>query len=115
MVQLLTTVTPVTPSTCRIDVYAAWNIFYHVPFVPAIARFFGARFVQQDQQTMVEQAQGLRYRPALMLIDDADKPAKWYFALKQARLSHTDAHPLAGPVELHCAASTPSDHPNAES
>ena len=35
---------------------------------------------------MVEQAAGLRYGPALMLIDDADKPAKWYFALKQARL-----------------------------
>ena len=97
----LTTVTPVTPSTCRIDVIAAWNIFYSVPFVPAIARFFGARFVRQDQQTMIEQAEGLRYRPALMLIDDADKPAKWYFALKQARLKGLDEHPLAGPVELH--------------
>ncbi len=31
----LTTVTPVTPSTSRIDVYAAWNVFYHVPFVAA--------------------------------------------------------------------------------
>ena len=31
----LTTVTPVTASTCRIDVVAAWNVFYHVPFVYA--------------------------------------------------------------------------------
>ena len=96
----LTTVTPVTASTCRIDVVAAWNVFYHVPLVKQIATFFGARFVRQDQQTMIEQAQGLRFHPALMLIDDADKPAKWYFALKQARLSGSGAHPLPGPVTL---------------
>ena len=97
----LTTVTPVTVSTCRIDVIAAWNIAYWVPFVTSIATFFGARFVRQDQQTMIEQAQGLRFNPALMLIDDADQPAKWYFALKQARLKGTGAHPLSGPVTLH--------------
>ena len=97
----LTTVTPVTASTCRIDVYAAWNVFYHVPFVTSIATFFGARFVRQDQETMIQQAEGLRFNPALMLIDDADKPAKWYFALKQARLKGTGEHPLSGPVTLH--------------
>lgn len=97
----LTTVTPVTASTCRIDVCAAWNIFYYVPFVTPIATFFGARFVRQDQETMVQQAEGLRFHPALMLIDDADKPAKWYFALKQARLKGTGEHPLQGPVTLH--------------
>ncbi|MDE3105509.1 MAG: Rieske 2Fe-2S domain-containing protein [Acidobacteriota bacterium] len=96
----LTTVTPVTPSTCRIDVCAAWNVFYHVPLVKPIAMFFGKRFVAQDQQTMVEQAEGLRSNPALMLIDDADKPAKWYFALKQARLKGTGDHPLREPVTL---------------
>ncbi len=97
----LTTVTPVTPSTCRIDVMACWNVFYHVPLVTTIATYFGARFVRQDQETMIEQAQGLQFRPAMMLIDDADKPAKWYFALKQNRLTGAGAHPLQGPVELH--------------
>ena len=97
----LTTITPVTPSTCRIDVAAAWNVFYWVPGVTSLARYFGARFVRQDQETMIEQAQGLRSHPALMLIDDADKPAKWYFALKQARLTRSEAHPLSGPVTLH--------------
>ena len=97
----ITTVTPVTPSTCRIDVMACWNIFYSVPLVPQIASYFGAKFVQQDQETMMEQAEGLRYRPAMMLIDDADKPAKWYFALKQRRLTGQGEHPLNGPVELH--------------
>jgi nitrite reductase/ring-hydroxylating ferredoxin subunit len=109
----LTTVTPVTASTCRIDVVGAWNVFYHVPFVTPIAKFFGARFVRQDQVTMIQQAEGLKHNPSLMLIDDADKPAKWYFALKQARLeagsqvseSRPGApklkHPMDGPVDLH--------------
>ena len=50
---------------------------------------------------MIQQAEGLRHNPSLMLIDDADKPAKWYFSLKQARLDGTGKHPLAGSVELH--------------
>ncbi len=99
----LTTVTPVTASTCRIDVVAAWNVFYNVPLVTPIAKWFGAKFVRQDQVTMIQQAEGLKHNPSLMLIDDADKPAKWYFALKQARLDgNADArHPMDGPTELH--------------
>jgi nitrite reductase/ring-hydroxylating ferredoxin subunit len=99
----LTTVTPVTASTCRIDVVGAWNVFYHVPFVTPIAKFFGNKFVQQDQLTMIQQAEGLKHNPSLMLIDDADKPAKWYFALKQARLENNPEarHPLEGPIDLH--------------
>lgn len=101
----LTTVTPVTATASRIDVSAAWNVFYRVPFVVSIAKFFGERFVEQDRQTMVQQAEGLRYNPALMLIDDADRPAKWYFALKQARLRMAEnggvfEHPIAEPVTL---------------
>jgi phenylpropionate dioxygenase-like ring-hydroxylating dioxygenase large terminal subunit len=102
----LTTVTPTTPNQCRIDVVAAWNIFYRVPLVTTIAKFFGDRFVRQDQETMIQQAEGLKYNPSLMLIDDADRPAKWYFALKQARLDAAEGravsgHPMTGPVTLH--------------
>jgi hypothetical protein len=102
----LTTVTPTTANTCRIDVFAAWNIFHHVPFVTPVAKLFGSRFVRQDQKTMIQQAQGLKYNPTLMLIDDADRPAKWYFALKQARLTAAATgqpmqHPMTGPVTLH--------------
>jgi hypothetical protein len=40
-----------------------------------------------------------------MLIDDADRPAKWYFALKAAYLEsrHSGApmqHPIGGPLTL---------------
>ncbi len=102
----LTTVTPVTPRLCRIDVRAAWNLFlWATPIVLPIGRFFGKRFVRQDQRTMERQAEGLRHNPGLMLIDDADRPAKWYFALKQAcldaqRTGQPLQHPLPGPVTL---------------
>ena len=101
----LTTVTPTTAGNSRIDVYAAWNVFYAVPFVTTVAKYFGKRFVRQDQLTMVQQAEGLKFNPGLMLIDDADRPAKWYFALKRARLESEEAnrpmqHPMDGPVTL---------------
>ncbi len=102
----LTTVTPTVDNNCRIDVCAAWNVFMNVPFLMPIAKFFGNRFVRQDQVTMIQQAQGLKYNPSLMLIDDADRPAKWYFELKQARLEAQATgqpmrHPMDGPVTLH--------------
>ena len=100
-----TTVTPVTSTHCRIDVCAAWNIFRHVPFLVPILRFFGNRFVDQDTQTMIKQARGLKYNPPLMLIDDADRPAKWYFALKAAyqesrRTGQPMKHPIAEATTL---------------
>jgi hypothetical protein len=81
-------------------------VLYHLPFMTSILRFFGNMFVRQDQVTMIQQAEGLKYDPALMLIDDADKPAKWYFALKEARLDAERTgrpmkHPMDGPVTLH--------------
>src|ERR1700744_2944810 len=101
----LTTVTPTVENNCRIDVCAAWNVFLNLPFLTPIAKFFGRRFVRQDQLTMIQQAEGLKYNPSLMLIDDADRPAKWYSAVKRARLEAEETnrpmqHPMDGPVTL---------------
>lgn len=101
----LTTVTPITRNHCRIDVVACWNIFSWVPFGPSLLKFVFAKFVEQDRHTMELQAEGLKHNPHLMLIDDADRPAKWYFGLKAAHLEakRTGAemkHPLPGPVTL---------------
>ncbi len=101
----LTTVTPITRAECRIDVAAAWNIFRHVPFVLPVARYFAKKFIEQDRRTMELQAEGLRHKPALMLIDDADRPARWYFQLKAAylesrRTGQPFVHPMSGPVTL---------------
>jgi len=101
----LTTVTPITAASCRIDVRAAWNIFRFVPGVTGVFRYFGERFMEQDRHTMELQAEGLKHQPAMMLIDDADRPAKWYFGLKQALLESRASgapmkHPMSGPVTL---------------
>lgn len=101
----LTTVTPITRNQCRIDVVACWNIFRRVPFGPSLLKFVFGKFVEQDRRTMELQAEGLKHNPHLMLIDDADRPAKWYFALKAAHLEATRTgtemkHPMTGPVVL---------------
>jgi phenylpropionate dioxygenase-like ring-hydroxylating dioxygenase large terminal subunit len=98
----LTTVTPVRRDLSRIDFLAAWN----VPLPVTIFRVFAKTFLKQDQQTMIQQAEGLKHNPRLMLIDDADRPAKWYFSLKANLLEsrRTGApmeHPMDGPVTLH--------------
>jgi phenylpropionate dioxygenase-like ring-hydroxylating dioxygenase large terminal subunit len=96
------TVTPVRRDLCRIDFVAAWNLLMPV----WIFRIFAQKFLRQDQETMILQAEGLKHNPRLMLIDDADRPAKWYFGLKAGLLEsrRTGAamvHPMNGPVTLH--------------
>ena len=96
------TVTPVRRDLCRIDFVAAWN----VPLPVFVFRSFAKTFLRQDQETMIQQSEGLKHNPRLMLIDDADRPAKWYFALKanlmeERRTGQSKPHPMHGPVTLH--------------
>jgi hypothetical protein len=70
-----------------------------------LLKYVFAKFVEQDRRTMEMQSEGLRYNPHLMLIDDADRPAKWYFQLKQAlldarRTGSEFRHPMNGLVTL---------------
>jgi phenylpropionate dioxygenase-like ring-hydroxylating dioxygenase large terminal subunit len=95
------TVTPVRRDLCRIDFVAAWNL----PLPVSVFRVFAKKFLRQDQETMIRQADGLKQNPRLMLIDDADRPAKWYFALKanlleSRRTGAPMVHPMDGPVTL---------------
>jgi phenylpropionate dioxygenase-like ring-hydroxylating dioxygenase large terminal subunit len=96
------TVTPVRRDLCRIDFVAAWN----VPLPVFVFRSFAKTFLRQDQETMIQQSEGLKHNPRLMLIDDADRPAKWYFGLKanlieQRQSGQVKPHPMGGPVTLH--------------
>lgn len=57
-------------------------------------------FLRQDADMVDLQARGLRFDPNLMLIDDADTQAKWYFMLKKAwARSQTSGEPFANPVQ----------------
>lgn len=100
-----TTVTPVRRDFCRLDFFAAWNILPWFPIVPFILHVLGPRFIRQDIEVIQKQSLGLKESDRMMLIDDADRQARWYFELKAA---HTEArnsgtplrHPMSGPVTL---------------
>jgi hypothetical protein len=100
-----TTVTPIRSDLCRLDFCAAWNILTWFPIVSFIIHVFGPRFIRQDTEVIEKQALGLKYEDRMMLVDDADRQARWYFELKAAYLEskRTGApmkHPVVGPVTL---------------
>src|SRR3974390_1267981 len=64
------TVTPVKRDLCRIDFVAAWNL----PFPVSIFRIFAKIFLRQDQETMIQQAEGLKHNPKLMVNDAQQLP-----------------------------------------
>jgi len=95
----LTCLTPVTLSKTRIT-QIIWSD--HPAFVllrPFIAA--GARsFLRQDGDMVNLQNQGLKYDPPLIWIDDADRQAKWYQALKREwAKSRAEGRAFVNPVE----------------
>jgi len=65
-----------------------------VPFLRPLVR----RFIGQDRDVMEKQG-GLTEDTHLMLINDADKPIRWYLRLKQELLrSRAEGRPFANPV-----------------
>ncbi len=100
-----TTVTPIRAELCRLDFCAAWNILPWFPIVPFILHVLGPRFIRQDTEVIKKQSLGLQYEDRMMLVDDADRQARWYFELKAAhqeakRTGEPLRHPVAGPVTL---------------
>jgi len=77
-----TTVTPVTAEQTEVRQSFFWN----VPWLGLLRPFFrpfARQFLDQDRSMVDLQAEGLQYNPRLMLIDDADTQAKWYYRLKR--------------------------------
>jgi phenylpropionate dioxygenase-like ring-hydroxylating dioxygenase large terminal subunit len=100
-----TTVTPVRRDFCRLDFVAAWNILPWFPIVSFILHVLGPRFIRQDTEVIQKQSLGLQYSDRMMLVDDADRQARWYFELKTAcaesrRSGEPFRHPMNGPVTL---------------
>ena len=98
-------VSPMTGGRCRFEICAAWNIFPWVPFMGAIFRYFGRKFLGHDLGNMEKQRQGLPHLPSMLLLGDSDQLAIWYFQLKAAyieaqRSGEPLKHPIPGPVKL---------------
>ena len=66
------------------------------PFLRAGAR----AFLKQDGDMVNLQNEGLKYDPALLWIDDADRQAKWYQQLKREWFkSRAEGRPFVNPIE----------------
>ena len=77
-----TAVTPIDASRTQIRQIFFTDILTIKLLKPFIA--MGAqRFLRQDAQMVDLQQMGLKHKPTLLLIDDADTQAKWYYAIKK--------------------------------
>jgi len=60
---------------------------------------FARAFLRQDAHMVDIQQKGLSYNPRLMLIDDADQQAKWYYQLKKAWAATGGGDSFENPVK----------------
>ena len=79
----LTTVTPIDEDHTEVTQTFFWtNPMFN--FLKLILIPMGRAFLRQDHRIVMMQKEGLQYNPRLMLINDADVQAKWYYRLKKA-------------------------------
>lgn len=94
----VTAVTPVDANTTEIHQMFFWTVPLLSVLKPVLAPFV-RRFLAQDRDVVVRQQRGLVHNPTLMLINDADVQAKWYFRLKKAYAAwRADGTPFENPV-----------------
>ncbi|BBA78718.1 putative Rieske 2Fe-2S family protein [cyanobacterium endosymbiont of Rhopalodia gibberula] len=96
---LLTTITPIDENECEAFQSIYWTIPWMGVFKPLLG-FLTRQFLAQDRDAVIQQREGLSHNPSLMLIDDADTQAKWYFRLKQEyQRSKAENRLFKNPVE----------------
>jgi phenylpropionate dioxygenase-like ring-hydroxylating dioxygenase large terminal subunit len=94
----LNTVTPVGDNEIE-ESYAIYWTNRLFDLLKPLGRVVVGAFAAQDGGAMRMQAEGAKYDPPMMLIDDADTQAKWYYRLKQeyARAC-AEKRPFVNPV-----------------
>jgi len=95
----LTAVTPLTATETEVHQCLYWTVPWLGVFTPIVRRL-ARTFLGQDRDVVMRQQCGLRFEPSLMLIDDADTQAKWYFKLKREyQQSAAEGRPFVNPIE----------------
>ncbi|WP_282604911.1 aromatic ring-hydroxylating dioxygenase subunit alpha [Pelagibius sp. Alg239-R121] len=95
----LTAITPVNENETEVHQCLYWTIDWLAPLKP-LARRLSRVFLGQDRDVVVKQQEGLAYNPTLMLIDDADTQAKWYYRLKREWLrAAEEKRPFENPIK----------------
>jgi len=95
----LTCLTPLTETKTRIT-QIFWSDHWIFNVAKPFLRMGVVAFLKQDGGMVNLQNEGLRYDPALIWIDDADKQAKWYQQLKREWIkSRAEGRPFVNPVK----------------
>ena len=69
------------------------------PFKPLIRHLMKV-FLDQDRRVVIQQREGLKHNPRLMLINDADTQGRWWMQLKDEwTRSGQEGRPFANPVK----------------
>ncbi|MCB0393402.1 MAG: aromatic ring-hydroxylating dioxygenase subunit alpha [Bdellovibrionales bacterium] len=77
----MTCLTPIDENNTQIYHLMFWDWAWLTLLKPVV-HWLGRIFLDQDKVAIERQQEGLIYNPTLMLIDDADTQAKWYFRIK---------------------------------
>jgi len=94
----LTAVTPISEETTEVNHAIYWTQPW-LGLLKPVLRLFARAFLAQDRDTVAKQQEGLRFDPGLMLIDDADTQAKWYYRLKKEYAeAAAEGRPFQNPV-----------------
>ena len=94
----LTCLTPTTAAKTRIT-QILWSDHWAFSLLKPVIRMGARRFLHQDGDMVNLQNEGLRYDPPLLWIDDADRQAKWYQALKREwAASRAEGRAFVNPV-----------------
>lgn len=95
----LTCLTPLDETRTRIT-QIFWSDHPVFNLVRPFLRMGARAFLKQDGDMVNLQNEGLRYRPGLIWIDDADRQAKWYQQLKREWIrSREEGRAFSNPVE----------------
>ena len=95
----LTCLTPLDARRTRIT-QVMWSDHWAFTLLRPIIAQAARKFLRQDAGMVILQNEGLAYDPALIWIDDADKQAKWYQALKREwAASRREGRAFVNPVE----------------
>jgi phenylpropionate dioxygenase-like ring-hydroxylating dioxygenase large terminal subunit len=95
----LTCLTPIDATRTRVT-QIAWSDHPAFLLLKPVIAAWARTFLRQDGDMVNLQNQGLKYDPTLLWIDDADRQAKWYQALKREWVaSRREGRAFVNPVE----------------
>ncbi len=94
-----TACTPIDPQSTELTQLFYWTTPW-LNLLTWLLRPFIRTFLEQDRSIMEKQQEGLKLGLPLMLIDDSDRPAKWYYRLKREwQMSRAEGRPFVNPVK----------------